>query len=180
MGMALAVPSYTIEDLDSFPDDGNRYELLEGVLLVTPSPSLRHQLVATRLAAALTSGLETGDRARVVAPGVVIRPPRTQLEPDILVYPAHLRARRRWIDLTEHWLAVEVYSPSSRIYDRDYKRSAYLQLGVREVWLVDIDEESVEMSHRDAPPQVVRSVLEWSVPDSGSPVRIELREIFRD
>lgn len=48
---------------------------------------------------------------------------------------------------TEHWLAVEVFSPSSRLYDRDFKRVAYLALGVAEVWLVDVVAKTVEV-HR--------------------------------
>lgn len=44
-----SVPLYTVDDLDEFPRDGNRYELLDGVLLVTPAPSMSHQMVASRL-----------------------------------------------------------------------------------------------------------------------------------
>lgn len=49
MGMVLTVPRYTIAELDEFPSDGNRYELLDGMLMVTPSPGSPHQSVATRL-----------------------------------------------------------------------------------------------------------------------------------
>ena len=47
--MALTIPHYTVADLEHFPDDGNRYELLDGVLLVTPAPHAAHQLLAMRL-----------------------------------------------------------------------------------------------------------------------------------
>jgi len=73
MGMALPVPQFTIEMLDDFPDDGNRYELLEGMLLVTPAPSLTHQLVATRLATILSHALRVSGRAHVVAVGALQR-----------------------------------------------------------------------------------------------------------
>ena len=178
MGMALTTPIYTVEDLESFPDDGNRYELLEGMLLVTPAPSQLHQLIATRLSAALIAGLGP-DRARVAAPGVIVHPTRTQLEPDILAYPPHWPIRSRWEEVTEHWLAVEVFSPSSRNYDRDYKRGAYLELGVREVWLVDVDDESVEVSQRNGRIDVVRTVIDWAVQDGGAAVSIDVRELFR-
>ena len=49
MGMAIAIPRFTVDDLETFPDDGNRYELLDGVLLVTPAPGNAHQVVASRL-----------------------------------------------------------------------------------------------------------------------------------
>ena len=68
MAVTLHVPTFTTEDLERFPDDGNRYELLDGYLLVTPSPSFSHQLVATRIAAALTSYLKPAGRAVVSSP----------------------------------------------------------------------------------------------------------------
>ncbi len=55
--MPLPVPRLTIDMLDDFPDDGTRYEMLGGMLLLTPGPSLAHQVVATPLAAMLTSAL---------------------------------------------------------------------------------------------------------------------------
>jgi Uma2 family endonuclease len=69
MVMPLPVPRLTIDMLDDFPDDGTRYELLEGMLLVTPAPSFAHQLVATRLATTLTNALP-GTGAAYLALGV--------------------------------------------------------------------------------------------------------------
>ncbi len=92
------------------------------------------------------------------------------LEPDILAYPPHWPIRSRW---------VEVFSPSSRIYDRDYKRGAYLQLGVREVWLVDVDDESVDVSRQNGGIEVVRTEIEWAVPDGEAAISIDVRDIFR-
>jgi Uma2 family endonuclease len=57
MGMAVSIPFYTVDDVERFPDDGNRYELLEGVLIVTPAPSNLHQVIATRLATYLMNVL---------------------------------------------------------------------------------------------------------------------------
>jgi hypothetical protein len=51
MAMAISVPLYTVDDLEHFPDDGNRYELLDGVLLVTPQAAAPHQIVASRIQA---------------------------------------------------------------------------------------------------------------------------------
>lgn len=178
MGMAATIPYYTVDDLEKFPEDGNRYELLDGVLLVTPGPEQEHQLVATRLALMLS--LQLGEGARVVAPGVVVRAPRTQLQPDILVYPARWSSKAKWTDITEHWLAVEVFSPSSRIYDRDFKRAAYFALGVCEVWLVDCDAMQVEQCLAGCAPLVATDVLSWTLPDRASSVMVDLRELFRD
>src|SRR3954470_1641478 len=88
MAMAVSVPLYTVADLEKFPDDGNRYELLDGVLLVTPAPSMTHQLVASRIHTELAIALQKPGYAHVVGPGVVVRKPKTQLQPDILVFPS--------------------------------------------------------------------------------------------
>ena len=57
MGMAISMPRFTIDDLDRFPDDGNRYELLDGVLIVTPAPNAAHQIIAGRLQTRLSETL---------------------------------------------------------------------------------------------------------------------------
>src|SRR5687768_8945878 len=124
MAMALSVPLYTVDDLEKFPDDGNRYELLDGMLLVTPAPAALHQLVASRIQTELAIALQLPGYAHVVGPGAVVRKPRTQLQPDILVYPSRFAPRTDWPAISEHWLAVEVISRSSRVYDREFKRDA--------------------------------------------------------
>jgi Uma2 family endonuclease len=177
MVMPLPVPRLTIDMLDDFPDDGTRYELLEGMLLVTPAPSLAHQVVATRLAATLTSALH-GSGALVVAVGAIQRGKHTQLQPDVLVCPPGVRPTLNWRDVREWWLAVEVLSPSSRLYDREVKRSAYLALGVQEYWIVDPGDCSIERWSSDS--QGVRATTElvWHPPAFGRAVAIDLRELF--
>jgi len=120
MAMAISVPLYTVDDLEHFPDDGNRYELLDGVLLVTPQAAAPHQIVASRIQIELAISLQKPGLAHVVGPGAVVRMPRTQLQPDILVYPARFSPSTDWRRVTEDWLAVEVLSRSSRIYDREF------------------------------------------------------------
>src|SRR5690348_14040085 len=110
MAMAVGVPRYTVADLERFPDDGNRYELLDGVLLVSPGPGQAHQLVTSRICAPLMNALMLSGRANVVSPGAVVQMPRTRLEPDILVFPNRYSAKADWADVDEQWLAVEVLS----------------------------------------------------------------------
>lgn len=176
MGMAISVPRYTVDDLERFPRDGNRYELLDGMLLVTPAPRLAHQLVASRLLQALAAA--SRDLAHVVGPGAVVRAPRTQLEPDLLVFPSSFSPSLGWADITGHWLAVEVLSRSSRWYDREYKRDAYFQLGVRQVWLVDVEARSVDVWRSRSEHEVVRDVVHWSVPTTNRVVDIPLDGVF--
>jgi Uma2 family endonuclease len=176
MAMAVSVPFYTVDDLEHFPDDGNRYELLDGVLLVTPLAGAPHQIVASRIQAELALALQRPGIAHVVGPGAVVRPPRTQLQPDILVYPARFSPKDDWRKVSEHWLAVEVLSRSSWIYDREFKRDAYFALGVRQVWLVDWRDASVEVCVAKGKSSIVRDAIRWNVADAA--VTIDLREIF--
>ncbi len=174
MAMAISVPLYTVEDLDHFPDDGNRYELLDGVLLVTPQAAAVHQVVASRIQVKLANSLQ--GLAHVVGPGAVVRMPRTQLQPDILVYPARFSPMTDWRKITEHWLAVEILSRSSRVYDREFKRDAYFALGVQQVWLVDWREEAVEVCISKGKSLMTRDTIRWRAPDAE--VVIDLRDIF--
>lgn len=180
MAMAISVPLYTVDELEKFPRDGNRYELLDGVLLVTPAPAAVHQLVASRIQSLLAAALMFTGHAHVVGPGAVVRKPRTRLEPDVLVYPARFKPRTDWPAITEHWLAVEVLSRSSRMYDREFKRDAYLALGVRQAWLVDWRERLVEVCGQPGETQVVRDAIHWRVEPVEVSVTIDLAEVFAD
>ena len=113
-------------------------------------------------------------------PGVVTLPPLTQLEPDLLIVPPRFSPGTPWAEMSERWLAVEIVSRSSRVYDREFKRDAYLALGVREVWLVDVRDRSIEMCVRSGAGRVVRDVLTWSAPTGDLSVRVELAELFSD
>ena len=87
MAMLLPLPTFTTDDLRKFPEDGQSYELLEGMLLVTPTPGSAHQGVLSRLHFALSVYLAPLDRAWVASPGEIEIAPRTLLEPDLLVVP---------------------------------------------------------------------------------------------
>jgi Uma2 family endonuclease len=179
MAMPIAVPRYSIADLESFPDDGNRYELLAGVLLVSPAPLPAHELVVQRLRDELVGYL--GKSARVFCHAAVQLQPRTSLEPDILVLPASARMRHSWADITGWWLAVEVSGRGSRIYDRDFKLPAYPRLGVKETWRADLAERCIYVVRE--PGGVVNRMddrLVWLPPDFAKPLRISIPELFED
>ena len=178
MGMAIAIPRYTIEDLESFPDDGNRYELLDGMLLVTPLAARSHQIVANRIQSRLTTALEWPGHGFVTGPGVVVRAPRTQLQPDLLVTPSRFSPDIEWDKISEHWLAVEVLSRSSRVYDREFKRDAYFALGVKQVWLVDRRAKCLEVSVAPGSYEIVRDTIRWCVRTLELIVSISLDEVF--
>lgn len=176
----ISAPRYTVDEIESWPDDGNRYEVLDGVLLVTPAPGPPHQLVATEIAHLLAGLLEPWPSLRVAAPGVIVLRPKTQLIPDVLVFEPP-RGRFRWEEVRRRLLAVEVMSPSTWIYDRDYKRPAYLALGVAESWRVDPDEQVVYVSRPGEPPdQPCRQEVGWTPPGLGATLTLPLERVFRD
>lgn len=172
-----ALRQFTVEELEAFPADGNRYELLYGVLLVTPQAGLPHQIVATRLAAQLTALLADEPGIQVCAPGAVEIRPSIHLEPDILI--GNLPIELRWDAVRDHWLAVEVSGAGSRVYDRDYKRDGYLGVGVKEVWIVDLDLEVVLVSRpgRETDLPHDRTVT-WRTP-GGREAEIDVGALFR-
>jgi len=177
MAMPVALRPFTVEEIEAFPDDGNRYELLYGVLLVTPAPGLPHQTVATKLSALLTTFLQEEPSLLVWAPGVVQIPPSIHLEPDILI--GDLPAIPQWDAVKDYWLAVEVSGTSSRVYDRDYKRDGYLGIGIKQVWLVDLDLRQILVSRPGGELDVPHDhVLTWRSPE-GRELRIDIPALFR-
>jgi Uma2 family endonuclease len=177
----ILVPTYTTDELRRFPRDGQRYELLNGFLLVTPAAGTAHQVVLSRLMAVLLGYLPEGAPARVTSPGEIEIAPKLLLDPDILVWPSSYRPGTPWTAISGWWLAVEVSGRASRVYDRDFKRDAYLALGVREVWLVDLHDRVLLVSRRDAPKDVPhRDELLWHPPELPSPLSIDLSAIFAE
>jgi Uma2 family endonuclease len=175
----IRVPTYTTDDLRRFPRDGQRYELLDGFLLVTPAPGTTLQVVLSRLMALLLGYLPEGAPARVTSPGEIEIAPKLLLDPDILIWPSSYRPGTPWTAISGWWLAVEVSGRASRVYDRDFKRDGYLALGVREVWLVDLHDRRVLVSCRGAPKDVPYEVeLRWHPPELPLPLIIDLSSIF--
>ncbi|UNX54513.1 Uma2 family endonuclease [Georgenia sp. TF02-10] len=127
-------------DLTAAPDDGHRYELVDGSLVVTPAPSAGHQRAVVRLAVLL-------DRACPPALEVLVAPFDVALGPDTVLQPDVLATRRA--DLTDRdlpvapLLAVEVLSPSTRLVDRNLKRARYEAAGTPSFWVVDPDQPAL-------------------------------------
>jgi hypothetical protein len=115
----------------------------------------------------------------VTSPGEIEIAPKLLLDPDILIWPSTYRLGTPWTAISGWWLAVEVSGRASRVYDRDFKRDVYLALGVREVWLVDLQDRRVMTSGRDGPKDVPhQDVLLWHPPELSIPLTIDLRAIF--
>ena len=178
MAMPITAPRYTVADLENFPDDGNRYELLDGFVLVTPSPNVRHQITIGRLVGQLYTAMGTPPPAHVVGPGALYISDTTYFEPDLFVFPSRFSPDAKWTDVNERWLVVEVYSRSSRFYDRELKRDAYLAAGVSELWLIDPREKSAEVCRRGVPSVVVTDTIRWRPPGLEVIVPVDVTQLF--
>jgi Uma2 family endonuclease len=133
------------DDLRGFPDDDKRYEIIGGQLVVSPSPSTRHQHVVTKLSSALDAYLSRNRSGQVfVAPLDVHLSSYDVVQPDLLVV---LNDQREIIQEQEiagpPSLVVEILSPSSKTIDRVDKAALYARSGVEEYWIVDPIEETV-------------------------------------
>ncbi len=138
-----AVPrgrALTIADLDATPDDGNRYELIDGVLVVSAAPMLPHSLATEGLADVLRAARPDGWRVMTTIVGVALTED-TMMEPDITVYApisAEQIRSERYLT-TRPQLVVEVLSPSTALNDLNVKFARFEQAGIASYWVVDPD-----------------------------------------
>lgn len=140
-----------MDDVHALPDDGNRYEVIDGELFVTPAPALRHQEAVGALYRELWAYLQ---RERVghpfVAPADVIFSPQRAVQPDVLVVPLIAGKRpEKFSEVGRLLLAIEVLSPSTARADRVVKRRLFREEGVAEYWIVDLDSRTIERSTPD-------------------------------
>ena len=137
MGVMTALTDgrmFTHADLEAMPDDGNRYELVDGLIVVTPSPSPAHQRVSAELFFRLRLACSSTLRV-LTAPLDVVLADDTVLQPDLLVAdPATFTERHV---LGAPLLAVEILSTSTRRYDLDTKKSAFERAGCPAYWVID-------------------------------------------
>jgi Uma2 family endonuclease len=184
MGMPLASHRWTPSQVLALPADGNRYECIDGELLVTPSPRLLHQRALRALYDAL------GDYVRREALGELLwSPADIEIEPDTLVQPDLFVAGalpgagrvREWSEITHLRLAIEVLSPGTARYDRGLKRRFYQRAGVDEYWIVDLDARLVERWRpADDRPEICTDALDWSPERTIQPLRVDLGVVFAE
>lgn len=160
MGMPAHQTGWTAEMVRALPDDGKRYEVLDGVLFVNPSPSRPHQRAVRLLLIALEAYCHQYSLGEALtSPADIEFSQRDLVQPDVFVLPTIASS---WADATSLILACEVISPSTARSDRYDKRRTYQRYGVPEYWIVDLDARVVERWRPDdARPEVISETLDW-------------------
>ncbi len=180
MAMPNLVRRYTVADLARMPDDGMRYELIGGELIVSPAPSVRHQLVLRRLANVLAAYLEPLGLADTLfdVAADVSWDAENSVQPDLLVIrPEELS--RTWTTVRNLRLAAEVISPSSSRRDRVDKRGLYQEHRVETYWIVDLEAGLVEQWRPDDPrPEIISDSVRWRVDRDAPELSIDLTRLF--
>jgi len=140
----LVIPSggWTVEDLDALPESHYRYELTDGALTVSPSPSSLHQAVAARLLVRLEA---VAPEPLAVTQAVEIRFGRQLTRiPDVLVVRSD-QPGRHWFAPSEVLVAVEIESPGSHLEDRTTKPALYARYGIPHYWRIELEPPLVSM-----------------------------------
>ena len=142
--MATQAP-LVYEDLESFPDDNLRREILGGELYVTPSPVPRHQKLVFQIARLLDDFADDVGGEAYVSPLDTVLSAQNVVEPDVIYIAAdrmHTLGAKAIIGVPS--LVVEVLSPGTASTDRGRKRQIYAQFGIPEYWIVDPDANTIE------------------------------------
>lgn len=180
--MGMAAPIYrTADEVRALPEDGNRYEVVRGELLVTPSPRLLHQEIVGRLFLALREYLDAERVGHALAsPADISWGPDTLVQPDVFVVPLAQARTLDWRRIEDLLLVAEVLSPSSARSDRFTKRVEYQRRRVPLYWIVDPDGGRVEIwTPDDTAPRLERERLVWQPAGAGQAFGLELPVLFR-
>jgi Uma2 family endonuclease len=179
--MGMAVTYYTAELVRALPDDGRRYEVVHGELLVTPAPGAWHQEVVKRLLVTLDGYLARQPAGHVLAsPADISWGPETLVQPDVFVLPLEEARTLDWRQMRTLLLAIEVLSPSTARAGRFTKRRLYQEVGVATYWIVDPDRRCVEVWTPEAAfPTVEWNAVSWRPAGAEEALTIRLEELFR-
>lgn len=140
-------PRVTFAELQQWPDDGLRYELYDGEVIVVPSPFLRHQRVILHLVWMLGEYEERAGGLVCQAPLDIVFDEHNVVQPDIVYFREERRGLLKMLEATRAVpdLAVEVLSRSTAARDRGRKMQLLARFGVPEYWIVDPVNSTLEL-----------------------------------
>jgi Uma2 family endonuclease len=174
---------WTAKLVRALPDDGKRYELVSGELVVTPSPAPLHQSILAALYDRMSPYLQRTGAGRLLwSPADLAFGEDEILQPDLFVLPASLPLEfRAWSEVTTLLLAIEALSPTTARYDRILKRRRYQRAGVPEYWIVDPDARVIERWRpNDERPEVASEILEWQPLAESAALQLDLPALFAE
>lgn len=180
--MQTSTIKYTFQDYVTLPENGKRYEIMEGELFMTPAPQVYHQIVLSNLEQTLRNIIQANKLGIVlIAPTDVVFSEENVVQPDILF----ISSNRRSIVSVDNIkgapdLIVEVLSKRTQSIDRKQKRQLYEKFGVREYWMVDPDGKNIELlvlehdRYRSFGPIFQGSVQSYLLPD----LVVKIEDVF--
>ena len=178
MHMATEIKRWTLEELHSLPDDGNKYELIHGELFVTPAPTDGHETILARLTRLLDSYVEANGLGHVYHPRAVFRFEGSEVEPDLMVRQEAPGLGNAWERAPRPTLIVEVFSPTTRRRDQQQKKDFYVEAGIPEYWMVDAEQRSVTVVRPTGERAIVTDTLAWHPIEHREPLHIPLANVF--
>ena len=171
----------TADQLATMPDDGRRYEVIDGVLFVTPAPARTHQRAQMELAMLLFAFAKALGLEVLAAPTAVRASEKTEVQPDLIVLPRRASGRddTPYERMAQLVLAIEIVSPSSVRTDRGVKRQLYMERDVPEYWIVDTNAGRVERWRAGAAnSELCAELLVWEPVAGREALEIDLKEYF--
>jgi Uma2 family endonuclease len=169
---------WTLDEVHSLPDDGNKYELVRGELFVTPPPSDQHETILARLSRLLDPYVAAQGLGLVYHPRSVLRFEGSEVEPDLMVRQASRQKKTSWDHAPRPVLIVEVFSDSTRRRDQLQKRRLYMDAGILEYWMVDPERETITVVRPGVGDQTLRHELVWEPRAGVPPLVVRLADIF--
>lgn len=177
MHMATEVKRWTLEELHSLPDDGNKYELIHGELFVTPAPSDDHETILARLTEFIVPYVRVNGLGRVYRPRAVFRFQGSEVEPDLMVRAEAPGIGNDWERAPLPILIVEVFSPSTFRRDQTFKKDFYEEAHIAEYWMIDPERNEVTIV-RAGGKTTVNDTLVWHPSGVGEPLSMPISAIF--
>jgi Uma2 family endonuclease len=181
MVMPAQETEWTAERVRALPDDGRRYEVIDGALFVSPSPRPDHQAVVVRLVIILQQYIDQHELGWLfIAPADLEFSPRDFVQPDVFVVANVGQGRpRTWPEARPVSLIVEVKSESTARIDRLEKRIRYQRERIPDFWIVDPDARLVERwMPDDTRPAIIADLLSWQPRSDVPALSIDLPRLF--
>lgn len=176
MHMALKTHRWTRADLERMPDDGNRYEVIHGELLVSPAPRPAHDLLVHGLRRLLEPFCDH-QRLGIIGSVQAFVTDDSETIPDIVVRHVPVPPPATWDDAPMPLLVVEVLSDSTRRNDEVKKRAFYMEAGIPEYWIVDGEARSIRVI-TPAGDRTEAQAIRWAPPGSSETLSIDVQALF--